>query len=131
MAFDADKLCQWRPISQRPPARFVLGGTMFQTGTFETIEPTALPPPVLRAPQGDRLGDLGQMAVKPGWVKVVDFESVFEVTPRHTPKKATQKVLKNLREDHASIKIHKDGSAGQPPKIARISAVARAHPNLH
>lgn len=131
VAFDADKLCQWSVRSQRCPEYIVMNGTLFQNGVLEPLEPTALPPPVQRTPQRDRWGELQKLRVKLGWVKVVDFVSVFDVTPRRTPKKATQKVLKRLRDQGCSIDTFSGGeAAGQPPKIARVLDLARAHPNL-
>ena len=77
VAFDADKLCQWSPGSQNNPDYMVMNGTLFQNCVFEPLEPAALPPFVLRAPQRDRWAELRQLMVKPGWVKVRDFVFVI------------------------------------------------------
>ena len=131
VAFDADKLCQWSLGSHNNPDYIVMNGTLFQNGVFEPLEPAALPPSVLRAPQRDRWAELRQLMVKPGWVKVRDFVFVFEVTPQQTPKKASQKVLKRLRDQGCTVDTFNGGTAaGQPPKIARIRDLANAHPNL-
>ena len=76
------------------------------------------------------LGELQQLEVKPGWARVADFVAVFDISPRYLPKKATQKVLKRLRDWHHTIDSGNDGTVGRPKKIARISDLARTHPEL-
>ena len=131
VAFDVDALCSWSPSSQRLPAPIAMSGSLLQSGKLEPFESSALPPPVSRKSRRDRWGELGQMTVRRGWVQVQDFAVIFQIPPVQTLKKATQKVLARLRKAGCSIEDHNDSSQrGRPSKIARVSDLSRAYPDL-
>ena len=59
------------------------------------------------------------------------LRSDFPNLPVQTLKKATQKVLARLRKAGCSIEDHNDSSQrGRPSRIARVSDLSRAYPDL-
>ena len=130
VAFNADTLCTWSPSSQRPPSPIVMTGSMLQEGKLEPMEPTSLPKPIVRAPRRDLWGELSRLSVKRGWVQVKDFVTTFELPPRGTPKKATQKALNKLRDAGYPLEDSTTGRSGRPKKIARIAHLSNVYPDL-
>ncbi len=131
LAVGVRELVAWEPSrAAQPPAAFVMQGGLLRRGVSE--EPEALPraPLPTRAPQSNRWNELREVCVRPGWVIVQDFCSVFGLGPRNL-KKGAERVLKRLREAGEAVEEHRVGNqSGRPPKIDRVSALRRVYTTL-
>ena len=72
-----------------------------------------------------------QLAVRPGWVTILDFGDVFSIGPGNV-KKGAERVLKRMRGAGAVIDDHNSAgyNGGRPKKICRISALQTEYSHL-
>ena len=84
-------------------------------------------PKVRPAPKPDRWQQLRSEYARNGWVVLKDFVTVFGKCGKSKPKDAVERAQKRLKEKNCPLKDKDEEgqTRGRPPKMARVSDLAR------
>ena len=130
VAYDVEKLMAWDSRGNRMPTHVICQGHLLKPGGAEEdglVLPAAPSPLVVRPACRCRWQELADLAVRPGWVKTLDFCEVFKVG-QGNPAHGASRVNKRLRAE--DLDSWRGGERGPPKKICRISALKRAYPDF-